>query len=85
MQILKIQAKPIVVEAIRWESNEPEIREFVHNDRNLSFKDRGLEVYNKETQTWQSCPVFSYIVKEPNGELLVVSPEEFDRYYSIVE
>jgi hypothetical protein len=85
MQVLRIQANPTVLEAIRWESNEPEIREFVGNDRNLRFKDTGLEVWNKDTKTWENCPVFSFIVKGTKGELFTISPELFEKYYSIIE
>lgn len=85
MKVLKVQALPLISEAIKWESNEPEIRKFVEDDNNLRFLDRGLEVWNRDTQTWENCPVFHFIVKGQKGEFSVVSPELFDKSYSIIE
>ena len=85
MQKLTIQPLPIKLVAIKWENNEPEIREFVQDDKALKFYDRGLEVWSSETDSWVKCEMFHYIVKTPRGGLFIVSPRELETYYSIVE
>lgn len=73
------------MEAIKWESNEPEIREFVGDDDSLRFRDRGLEVWNEDNQTWENCAIFSYIAKNTKGHFFVISPDDMERMYSVIE
>lgn len=83
--IVRLAPKDVQYDAIKWENNEPEIREFVGEDANLKFKNEGLEVWNKETETWENCPMFAYIVKGVKGELFVVTPDTLSNGYNIVE
>lgn len=82
---MKIQAKPVVLDVIKWENNEAEVRAFVQDDKALKFKDRGLEVWNSSTQSWEICHMFYFIAKTTRGTLLVVSPNDFENYYTVIE
>jgi hypothetical protein len=82
--IVKITPKGKPIDAIRWESNEPDVREFVGNDKNLRFMDRGLEVYNKQTRTWENCPMFAFICKGNSGELFVLTADQVNTGYETV-
>lgn len=85
MKIMKIQANPIILEAIKWENNEAEIRDFVKDDKALRFLDRGLEVWTVDTESWNKCEMFHFIAKTNRGGLLVLSPRDMETNYSIVE
>ena len=82
---LKFTPKPITLEAIKWENNEPEIRAFVKDDAALRFLDRGLEVWTVETESWNRCEMFHFIAKTPTGGLIVISPREMESYYTVIE
>ena len=85
-KVVKLTAKPIQVEAIQWDNNEPEIREWVDDDKNLHFKDGGvLEVWNREEASWINVPPFHYIIKGLKGELSSISPEVLSRSYEIID
>lgn len=85
MQIMKIQQKPIVLEAIKWENNEAEVRDFVKDDKALRFLDRGLEVWTIDTESWNKCEMFHFIAKNSRGGLQIISPREMESDYSIIE
>lgn len=84
MQV-KIRPRPITLNAIQWDANEPELRIFCENDANLRFKNEGLEVWNDKTKTWENCPYLGYIVKGQRGELSVISNTEFQNDYVVIE
>ena len=83
--IVRLKQKPITLDAVQWDANEPEVRDFVGQDYNLRFKDTNLEVWNSQTQTWENCPHLSYIAKGLKGELQVIPASTLDRAYSVVD
>ena len=84
MKIYNLLAKPIEVQAIRWENNEPEVREFIKNDDSLRFGDYGLRIWNEEEGSWINVPALHYIIKGLKGELTCESPEMLERKFNIV-
>lgn len=78
---IKIRKKPIEVEAIEWNNNEPFIRRFVHDDNLLRFPDGKLEVWNKEEQCWINVPNRHYVIRGVKGEIYPISPEILERTY----
>jgi len=85
MKVLNLQAKPIEVQAIKWENNEVEVREFVKDDKSLRFMDNGLHLWNEEEQSWLVVQPLHYIVKGLKGELTSESPEMLERKFTISE
>lgn len=81
---IKIRKKPIEVEAIQWNNNEPFIRNFVKDDRKLKFPDGKCEVWNTEEGNWMNIPNRHYIIKGIKGEFYPCSPEILARTYDVI-
>lgn len=83
---IKVRKRPVVVEALQWENNEPFIRAFVRDNELLRFPDGGtMEIWNIEERCWVKCPMFHYIIKGLKGEFYPCSPEVFERSYDVVD
>lgn len=82
---IKLRKKPVEIEAIQWDNNEPFIRYFVKDDRLLRFPDSKLEVWNIESECWVNVPHKHYVVRGVKGELYPMSPEILNRTHEIIE
>jgi len=86
MNVITARKKPVVITAIQWNNNEPEIREFVPDDALLRFSGKtGLRVYNTTEQDWIDVNHLHYIIKGTKGEFYPCSPEVFEQVYDLVE
>lgn len=81
---IKLRKRPIEVEAIRWNNNEPFIRAFVKDNSLLHFPDGRLEIWNTEEKDWISVPMFHYVIKGIKGEFYPCSPEVLARSYDVI-
>ena len=85
MQV-KIRHNPTTLDAIQWNANEPEIREFMGVEDNIRLRsNNALEIWNGQTRTWENVPHLGYILKSRKGGFSVISNEEFTTDYSVVD
>lgn len=80
-EITKISNKPETFQAFKWENNEADLRAFMNDDSSLSVRDRGIQIWNRQTTTWVSCPIHYYVIKDKRNDFDVISPLEFEHDY----
>jgi hypothetical protein len=84
MKTARAKQRTEEVSMIMWENNEPEIREFIQNDRLLKFPDERLLIWNMENNNWMNVPPGHWVIKGVKDELNTVSPELKERLYEDV-
>jgi hypothetical protein len=86
MPTLKLKQRPNHVDAIQWNNNEAEIREFINDDAKLKIgTDDSIKVWNNFLDDWLRVNMFDYIIKWPSGNLTVEAGTQLDKVFERVE
>lgn len=79
---IKLVAKPTEFEAIKWENNEAEIRDFIKDDKLLKFPIGKMQLWDGVHSTWSTIPMGHFLAKSKRGGLISLSPEEIENDFS---